>query len=155
MADCKITHGQNKGFWIAESFMQLVLHYIYKEASKPQYTITNKPLFLEDMKFKIDGYANGYMTLGWGGFIESTVEKQTMIQILQNVKTTLQSKGINISVSELMSIPTADETLKYMLDKKPFPTAELIRVIDALIQILEGTWESTNYNMDLNWRYFD
>ena len=155
MADCKITYSNNKGFWIAESFMQLVLFYISKEISKPQYTIPNKSLFMEDLQFKIDGYTNGYMTLGWGGFIDGSVEKQTMIQVLQNVKTSLQNKGANIPVSELISIPTQDDTLKYMLDKKPFPTVELIRVIDALIQMLEGTWNSDNYDMNLNWRYFE
>lgn len=152
MADCKITHGQNKGFWIAESFMQLALHYIYDEVSKPLYNITNKALFLEDMRFKIDGYANGYMTLGWDGFVVTTTEKQTMIQVLQNVRTTLQNKGTFISIEEQKTIATEDHTFEYILGRKPFPTVELIRVIDALIQMLEGTWTSTNYNMDLNWR---
>ena len=53
MPDCKIVVYSNKGFWIAESFMQLAFHYIYEEVKEAQYSINNKSLFLEDMKFKL------------------------------------------------------------------------------------------------------
>ena len=124
------------------------------EAQKAQYSFSDKQEILEDLEENINGLCNGYMTLYWKNLFDGN-DEQIMIQVLQNVKLYLQSKGTNIPVSELMLIPTDDKTLKYMLNKKPFPTAELIRVIDALTQMLQGIWESTNYNMDLNWRYND
>jgi len=148
-----ISINKNKGFYIAETFMQLVFHYIYVEAQKPEYLITNKAQFLDDMKFKIDGYAASYLTLGWNQFSDNESDTQVMLEVLQNVKVDLQAKGFYISVNELMFIPTEDDYFKSMLDKKPFPTAELIRVIDALILMLQGIWDSPNYDMDLNWRY--
>ncbi|MGE8552402.1 MAG: hypothetical protein ACN6OB_00510 [Chryseobacterium jejuense] len=152
MANCKIVYKNDKGFWIAESFSQLFMHYIYKELQKPQYIFSNKQELLEDLEDNINGYCNGYIGLNWEGLM-SSAEEQTMIQVLQNVKISLQNKGASISVAELKSIPTEDIHFQYILDKKPFPTSELIRVINALIQMLQGTWTSTNYEMDLNWRY--
>ncbi|QIH35521.1 hypothetical protein [Sphingobacterium sp. DR205] len=153
MATTFIDYKDDKGFYIAETFMQLVTHYIYEEAKKEQYIFSNKEDILEDMEWDINGIHAGYLVLMWHEYFNGAPDEQVMLQVLGNVKKTLQNKGPQISVAELMSIKTEDHVLKYILDKKPFPTAELIRVIDALIQMLEGTWESTNYDMDLNWRY--
>lgn len=155
MGQTLVEYEKDKGFWIAETMMQLVLHYILQEMEKPEHLIPNKSDLLEDTKFHINGYSGGHMYFSLFDEINSPADEQVMIQILNNVKTTLQNKGSLISVEELMSIPTDDLTLKYILDKKPFPTAELIRVMDALIQILERTWPHKDYEMDLNWKYFD
>lgn len=146
MSDIRITYKNNKGFWINESFMQLGFYYILREVEKPQYNITNKSELLELMSYSINGYVSP--SLGWVGHLTNETEEQTMIQVLQNVKTTLQNKGVFISVEEQNTITTEDNTFSYILGVKPFSTAELIRVIDALIQMLQGTWESTNYDMD-------
>lgn len=153
MSDTRIIYKNNKGFWIDEAFMQLVFYYIFNEINKPQYNVTDKPNLLEYMSICINGYVSP--SLGWVSHLTTKTEEQTMIQVLQNVKTTLQNKGAFISIQEQKTIQTEDHTLEYMLGKKPFPTTELIKVIDALIQMLQGTWESTNYNMDLNWRLYE
>jgi hypothetical protein len=155
MAISKMKYIENKGFWISESFMQLTWHYVLQEIIKPQYNFVNKQDLIEDFQQDIDGIHAGYLGLMWDNDIENASEEQTMIQVLQKVKITLQNKGAFISIQEQKTIQTKDHTLEYMLGKKPFPTAELIRVIDALIQMLQGTWESTNYNMDLNWRLYE
>ena len=155
MADTFISHGKDKGFWIAEAYMQLCFHYIYEEIRQTQHILQNKKLFLQDMKFKLDGYTNGYMTLGWPTFIESDTETRTMIKVLQNVNITLQQKGTNISVAELNAIETDDSDFKGLFSRKAFPTAELVKVIDALIQILQGTWDSDNYDMKIDYGFYD
>jgi hypothetical protein len=73
------------------------------------------------------------------------------------VKNTLQNKGTFISVNELQAIPTQDRMFKWLFSEKPFPTIDLIKIIDALIQMLQGTWTSTNYDMtaEINWKYSD
>lgn len=152
MAKTFIDYQNNKGFWITESFMQLVWCYVLQEIIKPQYNFTNKQEIVEDIELDINGIHSGYLVLTWNDYLINSSEEQTMIQVLQNVRTTLQNKGTFISIEEQKTIATEDHTFEYILGRKPFPTAELIRVIDALIQMLEGTWTSTNYNMDLNWR---
>jgi len=149
MADTKITYKGNKGFWVHELYMQLAYCYIYDELKKIQYNITNKDDLLYSIKFHIDGYSTGSMSLGWSSLSQS--DEQTMLQVLQNVKSTLQSKGLYISVSELQSIQSDDDYFKSFT--KPFPTAELVKIIDALMQMLQGTWDSTNYSMDINYQY--
>ena len=152
MATTFIKYQNNKGFYIAESFMQLVFHYIHQEIIKPEYNFTNKQEIIESMEDDINGLTKTYLVLMWHNDLVNSSEEQTMIQVLQNVRTTLQNKGTFISIEEQKTIATEDHTFEYILGRKPFPTTELIRVIDALIQMLEGTWTSTNYNMDLNWR---
>ncbi len=95
----------------------------------------------------------GWMVLSWDRIIINDVEEQTMIQILQNVKTTLQNKGAFISVAELQSIPTEDNHFKGFYSIKPFPSAELVKILNAFIQMLQGTWTETNYDMDIDYRY--
>jgi hypothetical protein len=148
MPDCKITYKEDKGFWIEEVFMQLIYHYIYDELIKPQYNVPNKNQLLDEIKFHIDGYSTGVMSLGWYGFIESDVEIQTMIQVLENVKLSLNNKGQYISVSELQSIPTEDDEFKFYYST-PFPIPELIKVLNALIQMLNNTWTSKTYDMKI------
>ena len=153
MADTKITYKENKGFWIHEDFLKLALFYITQEISKVQYDISNKQELLDDLNVDIQGYTSGSMCVGLFEYVNSTFEEQVMQQVLQGVKAILQSKGAYISVSELQEIPTRDEDFKFLFSRKPFPTAELIKIIDALIKMLQGTWDSTNYSMKINYHY--
>jgi hypothetical protein len=147
-----IDYRDNKGFYISNIFMQLLIHYINEELKKSQHIFTNKNKFLYDNESIISGVRAGYFALTWDSTIVNSTEEQTMIQILQTVKTTLQNKGAFISVSELQGIPTSDEDFKIFY-RDPFPTAELIKISDALIQMLQGTWTYTNYGMKINYKY--
>jgi hypothetical protein len=132
--------------------MQLLIHYINEELKKSQHIFTNKNRFLRENKNIINGMYAGYFAIIWDRIIVNSTEEQTMIQILQTVKTVIQNKGAFISVSELQGIPTSDGDFKIFY-RKPFPTAELIKILDALIQMLQGTWTSTNFDMEINYRY--
>ena len=151
MPETKITNGDNKGFWIHEIYMQLAYFYIYDELVKQQYIITNKDDLLYSIKFHIDGYSTGSMSLGWENYTQNPNDKQTIITALQNVIINLQNKGTFISSSELLTISSDDDYFK-MYYRNPFPVAELIKIIDALIQLLEGNWNSTNYSMDVEYK---
>ncbi|WP_223607028.1 hypothetical protein [Chryseobacterium sp. OSA05B] len=75
-----------------------------------------------------------------------------MIDILQTVKTIIHSKGSYISVTELQTIPTEDPDFKTFFEQ-PLLTAELIKIFDALIQLLQGTWNYTKYDLDSDIKY--
>jgi hypothetical protein len=92
MAKTFIDYQNNKGFWITESFMQLVWCYVFQEIIKPQYNFTNKQEIVEDIELDINGIHSGYLVLTWNDYLINSSEEQTMIQVLQNVKTTLQNK---------------------------------------------------------------
>jgi len=154
MARTFLQYKDEKGFEINEAFVQLAIYYIYTEAKKAQYVFSNKQELLEDFEDKINGIQNGCMVLAWyNDVITSSTEEQAMLQVLQNVKITLQSKGAYISVAELQAISTKDEDFKRLYSRKPFPTAELNKIIVALIKMLKGTWDLVNYSMNINYQY--
>jgi S-methylmethionine-dependent homocysteine/selenocysteine methylase len=143
----------DKGFLTSDRFMQLALYYINEEFKENQYVFTNKDTLLKYHEEVINGYMAGWFAFLWDEYISSTTEEQTMVQVLQNVKITLLNIGTFVSISELQAIPTVDEDFKLLYSRKPFPISELIKIIDALIQMLQGTWTSDNYDMDINYRY--
>ena len=150
MAVTFIDYQNNKGFYIHENYIQLAFMYIYPEMQKPQYNFTNKPDLLYDCESIINGIRSGYLVLSWDDYLVGNTDEQLMIQLLQNVVSHLQTKGAYISLSELQGMTTEDDHWLRVMDKK-FPTAELIKIFIALIQMLQGTWTSTNYDMKINW----
>ena len=142
---------KNKGFQISDIYMQLVLYYINEELKKNQYIFTNKGYLQRYHESIINGNMAGWFAFLWDEKLSNSSDEQTMLQVLENVKITLQNKGSFISVAELQTIPTEDKDFKRFYGRHPFPISELIKIIDALIQMLQGTWESTNYNMDINY----
>ena len=147
-----IDYQDNKGFYISNIFIQLIIYYINEEFKGSQYALTNKNSILNYHESVINGHQSGYFSLCWNLYLTDLTEEQSMIQILQTVKTTIQNKGAFVSVSELQSIPTSDSDFK-LFYKKPFPTVELIKILDALIQMLQGTWTSTDYDMEISYNY--
>ena len=142
---------KNKGFQISDIYMQLVLYYINEELKKNQYIFTNKGYLQRYHESIINGNMAGWFAFLWDEKLSNSSDEQTMLQVLENVKITLQNKGSFISVAELQTIPTEDKDFKRFYGRYTFPISELIKIIDALIQMLQGTWESTNYNMDINY----
>lgn len=152
MATTFIDYKDKKGFYISEPFMQLAIFYISEELKKSQYTFVNKTELLDTLDSSIKGYDKGFLVLLWDEELVGTDDEQTMIQVLQNVRTSLLSKGSMISLAELKSILTDDPDFEILFSSKPFPTSELIKIMDALIQMLNGSWTSTNLYMDINYK---
>lgn len=148
-----ITFGNNKGFWIHEFYMQLAYYFIYEELIKLQYGLSNKDELLDRLKFHIDGYSSGIMSLDWYDVIKSTEDIQTVISLLENLKKVIHKKGKQITVSELKNITSIDYEFKRLYSRNPFPSDELIKILDALKQMLEGNWESNNYDMKIKYEY--
>jgi hypothetical protein len=151
MPESKIVFENNEGFWIHEIYMQLVYCYIYTELSKSEYSITKKDDMLYSIKFHIDGWSTGIMALGWFDYVQSKSDKKNILSVLENTKSMLQLKGDYIEVNELQNIKTEDEDFK-LFYRTPFPISELIKVINALIEMVEGVWNSTNYNMEIKYK---
>jgi hypothetical protein len=150
-ADTFISYKPRKGFWIYEIFAQLLVVYLYEEIAKPETNIEGKEDLLVEFSGHINAYTASYMKVGLFEYVETPIQEQAMIQVLLRVKTTLQNKGSFISVDELQAIDTEDDDFKIYY-RRPFPTAQLIKVIEALIQMLQGTWTSNNYSMDIQYK---
>ncbi|REC63577.1 hypothetical protein DRF65_05655 [Chryseobacterium pennae] len=132
--------------------MQLALYYIHEEFKKDQYAFIRKELLTDHHETVVNGQMAGWFAFLWDEYISNASEEQTMVQILQIVKARIYNKGTYIPLTELQAIPTVDGDFK-LFYRKPFPTAELIKMLDALIQMLEGDWDHKNYDMDIDYYY--
>ncbi|WP_336686052.1 hypothetical protein [Chryseobacterium bernardetii] len=143
---------KDKGFIISDIFIQLVLYYIHEEFKKDQYIFIQKKPLTNYHVSVINGQMAGWFAFLWDEYISNSSEEQTMIQILQIVKTNIHNKGSYISFTELQAIPTKDDHFKEFYIK-PFPTSDLIKILDALIQMLQGNWNHDAYDMHINYYY--
>lgn len=133
--------------------MQLLFNYLYNEVQKDHYIFSEKDDLVDDFKEGSKGWCKGYFALSWEEILKSYSDEQNLINLLQNTKIILQNKESTISVAEIQSIDVDDDTFKYLFSRKPFPTSELLKIIDVLIEMLQGTWNSNNYNMEINYSY--
>lgn len=148
-----IDYKDDKGFYISNIFMQLAIYFINEEFKKNEYVFANKDRISRYHSSVINGDQSGYFALCWDLYIENSLEEQTMVQILRTVKTNVQNNGTYISVAELQAISTTDKDFKLFYSRNPFPTIELIKIIDALIKMLQNTWDYTDYDMEINYHY--
>ena len=143
---------KGKGFITSDIFMQLALYYIHEELKKNQYVFIRKETLTDYHLMVINGKMGGWFAFLWDEYISNSSEEQTMVQILQIVKDRIHHKGVYISLSELQSIPTVDGDFKIFYNK-PFPTADLINILETLIEMLQGNWNHEAYNMHINYYY--
>ncbi len=151
MATTFIAYKDHKGFYIYESYIQLAFFYIYFELMKPGLydDFSNKTDLVEDCEIKINGMTSTYFVLDWDFYLINPAEEQLMVTLLQNAKSNLQAKGAFISAQEIQDLPTTDDHWKNNI-AGTFRVSELIRIFDALIEIMQGTWESINFEMVIN-----
>ncbi|MGN7866988.1 hypothetical protein [Chryseobacterium sp. 22458] len=143
---------KGKGFITSDIFMELALYYIHEELKKDQYIFIQKRILTNYHLMVINGQMGGWFAFLWDEYISNSSEEQTMVRILQIVKDRIHHKGEYISLAELQAIPTMDDHFKLFYNK-PFPTADLIRILDALIRMLQGNWEHEDYDMHINYYY--
>ncbi|KQR67667.1 hypothetical protein [Pedobacter sp. Leaf176] len=111
----------------------------------------NKQEIIDDLKDKFNGLRNGYIILGWEDELVCQTDEETMVQVLHNIIIVLQHKGKYVTVSEIQAMPSEDRHWKAVMDRN-FLTAELIRIFTAMIQMLQGTWTSSDFDMKINWK---
>ncbi len=140
-----------KGFWITSSHLKVVLHYILQELKLPKYSFSNKADIIDDFEFIIDGYMNSYLNLPLERLLDDTVNAQEFVSVLQQVKLNFRFKDEFISVAELQAIPSKDYRFKAIFSDDEYSKFEVIIIIDALIELITGTWNRGIENFDLNY----
>ena len=141
---------KNKGFQTSDFFMQLALYYINEELNDSQYIFENKSSLQKYNEDVVNGGMAGWFAFLWDDYILSLNDEQILVKALQATKLSILSKGTFISVDELQGISTTDSDFGAFY-RKPFPIAELTKIIDALSQMLEGMWPYENYDMEINY----
>lgn len=150
MVDTFIGYKDNKGFYVGETAMELTYQYIFAELQKENYVFSNKEDVLFDAETAAKGRCSTWLALMWHETLTSQSDELEMIRVLETVVADLETKEEHISVEELQSFSSDAEDWNDSWSE-PFKTDNVIRTINALIQMLKGEWESTNYDMKLDW----
>ncbi len=153
MAETKIDYVENKGFWIAEIYMELAYEYILQALNTSGLDISFTEDFREDLLFHSEGLAKGMFVLTWNSFINSKEDEGIIINILEDAKSILEDKGGLIQVVELNNYEVKKEEISSEWPS-PMKTSEIIKIMDALIAMFKGEWEETRYGMEIDYSFF-
>ncbi|GGG23219.1 hypothetical protein GCM10011344_24950 [Dokdonia pacifica] len=148
------TYNKEKGFYIKESYFELVSFFIVKSFINEE--LEDKPIWYlniyEDFLDITNGHVQGYAYFNFEGDLEFIEEReQEIIVILE--------KAIDIITLEGDKIPY-NKLNKWEEDKKDWPdtkiewisdvyTEDLINVINILIKMLKHEWKE---NIDVDWK---
>ncbi|CAL2080609.1 hypothetical protein [Tenacibaculum sp. 190524A05c] len=153
MATTFIDYNRDKGFWIAEIYMELTYEYILQALNNINEKISIREELEDDINFNITGLAKGMLTLTWQSFLKDKDQESEMIFVLEETKKLLNSKEEFISVRELNSYENKKEDVASKWPK-PIKTLEVIKIVDALILMLKNEWNKpSNYEMDIEYSF--
>ena len=141
---------QNKGFWIPEAFIEILSNYICKVFE--DMTINTLSPNLQEIYSECDSNRNGenigVVNILFDEFVTNEVDKSALIAVLEKTKILIQSLGEEISISVLNQFE--NNKLKDSFKKEwyhPIRTKSLISTLNIIQQVLNETWESTNYGI--------
>ncbi len=152
MAETKIDYKENKGFWIAEIYMELTYEYILQSLNTTTLNISFIEDFREDLLFHTEGLAKGMFVLTWNSFINSEEDEGIIINILEGAKSILADKRSLINVVELNSYEVKKEDVASKWTN-PIKTSEIVKIIDILILMFKGEWEEVRYGMEIDYSF--
>ena len=151
MGSVYISYDGKKGFSTSYEVMQLLSHYLHDELEIEAYDLlTHKEDLIQIFEDTVNGYNGDFYTLSWNHYIIGHDDKNLMIILLQNVISNLQAKGNFISANELKDITTEDNYFKSTF-RKQFPVSHLVVILNALIQMLNGTWTFTSLDISISY----
>lgn len=148
------TYSKEKGFYIKESYFELVSYFIVQ--SFIDEGLENKPIWYlniyEDFLEITNGHIQGYAYLNFEGDLEFIEEReQEIIDILVKAIDIIALEGEKISYHKLN---TWEEGKKDWPDTKiewiaDIYTEDLVNVINILIKMLKHEWEE---DIDIIWK---
>lgn len=142
---------KKKGFWVGESFIELLSDYICKEFEKKEISEYSEALqkIYEQCNDNSSGYNLGVVNIVFDRYLKELQDEQDMIALLQQTKTTLQAKGEKINEEELNEIESrkTDDYFKRNW-QQPIYVSSFVATLDAMIGLLDGTFpHPKNYGL--------
>ncbi|OCX54251.1 hypothetical protein BEL04_08315 [Mucilaginibacter sp. PPCGB 2223] len=150
MADFSKIKFNSLGFWIHQAFIEVLSEYICET-----FESIGVNTFSAGLQ-KIYGYCDfnrqganvGMSNILFDNGITSVEDKTAMIDVLNQTKTLIASKGPELSIATLEAFESR-KTDDYFKIPWSFPikTQSLIATIDIIIQVLNGTWAYDDYSV--------
>jgi hypothetical protein len=141
---------QNHGFWIRQDFVEVLSDYICETFEGVG--INNLSPNLQKMYSICDsnrlGEFIGMVGIAFNRLITNDDDKRVLIDLLQQTKILILSKGIELSTTTLEDFENrkSDDYFKSPW-YYPIKTASLATTIDMIIQLLNGTWHLDRYGV--------
>ena len=156
MSDTKIDFKDSKGFWINEPYFEMTCNFILQALNAREEEFSFREIITKDLTYKVNGYDHGMLVITWRDYIKTKEEELQMASILEDAMAIVEAKGEYITTEELNSYEAAKEEQYFAFNwPNPLPTQEVGKILDALVKILKGEWESTNYAMYIDYSFFD
>lgn len=136
------------GFWIHQTFVEILSEYICKTFEK--IGVDTFSTNLQELYRICDANRNGefigMVGISFDRTITNNDDKSTIINILDHTKGSIASEGPELSIAVLEDFESR-KTDDYFKVPWGFPikTQSLITTIDMIIQLLNGTWYLNNY----------
>lgn len=149
MADTKISY-KGKGFWIEECFIELLSDYISKtfETIGLNSFSTNLLKIYNDCDSNRSGENIGMVGILLDDYINNIDDKNILINILEQTKTTIISIGSEITINQLNQFED-NKSDHYFASywSLPVRSQSLIATLDIIISLLNETYQKTNTNI--------
>ncbi|MGY0041042.1 hypothetical protein [Pedobacter sp. NJ-S-72] len=141
---------EGKGFWIPESFIEVLSDFIcntYENLGLNTFSQSLQKIYYE-CYYNRNGENIGVVNILLDNHISNQTDKNSLINIFEQTKILILSKGIELSIADLNAFENrkADDYFKSEW-RYPIKTQSLVKTIDIMIQLLNGTWQSSNYGV--------
>lgn len=136
------------GFWIHQAFVEVLSEYFCEtfENIGVSTLSDNMQEIYSICDTNRNGEAIGMVNISFDDTISNDDDKAAIIDVLNQTKTLISSKGSELSIAVLEDFESR-KTDDYFKVPWAFPiqTQSLTATIDIIIQLLNGTWTSDNY----------
>lgn len=138
--DNKNMSSNDKGFWINDHLLQIVCWYIVETIDRQSQIkeIWLKKDLRDHFYNNAIGMFNGFMHLNFSEYLANNDQKKIFDNILIDTKKLVFQKGEAISINELNQIERNKDIELRSEWQSPFETARIIKIIDALEQLIAG-----------------
>ena len=135
---------QGKGFWINPYFISLISHYIcqvFESNGLNNYSPKMQEVYM-DFDLNRTGESLDFVNILFDEIIDNS-DKATMISVLDQTKTLIQSLGSEISVLQLNQFEDNKivPEYKYSSWTNPVQTTSLVNLLNLFIDLLNGTYQ--------------
>lgn len=141
---------KSKGFWIPECFIEVLSDYICETFESIGINTFSKNVenVYMSCKFNREGSLIGMVNISLDRNITNDEDKATLINVLNQTKTLIASKGPKLDIETLDAFESR-KVDDYFKSSWAFPikTQSLTATIDIIIQMLKGMWDLDNYSV--------
>jgi hypothetical protein len=135
---------QGKGFWINPYFISLISQYIcqvFESNGLNNYSPKMQEMYI-DFDLNRTGESLDFVSILFDE-IANNSDKATMISVLNQTKTLIQSLGSEISVLQLNQFEDNKivPAYKYISWTNPVQTTSLVNLLNLFIDLLNGTYQ--------------